>query len=148
MSLEQTPSDKKSLAAPTPTDGEGLSQAPQLFTVFISVSTIRFSHHSDTLIIPHLPGEGCWILSELPPPPSASSSSSSSFSSPPPAAGPQLQPSSPSVWLPDLNHGHHSPVLAAGPQPRPAPPSVGCRTSTTAIPGAVLAAGPQPPCQI
>ena len=70
MSLEQTPSDKKSLAAPTPTDGEGLSQAPQRFTVFISVSTILFSHYSDTLIIfcqwpgakPSAPRGNQWIL--------------------------------------------------------------------------------------
>ena len=70
-------------------------------------------------------------------------------------AGPQPQPSTPSVpcrtsttaihaqcSLPDLNHSHprpvfaapHShprPVFAAGPQPQPSTPSVRCRTSTT-----------------
>ena len=62
------------------------------------------------------------------------------------AAGPQPQPSTPSVRcrtsttaihaqcsLPDLNHSHPRPVFAAGPQPQPSTPSVRCRTSTTAI---------------
>ena len=60
-------------------------------------------------------------------------------------AGPQPQPSTPSVpcrtsttaihsqcSLPDLNHSHPRPVFAAGPQPQPSTPSVRCRTSTTA----------------
>ena len=70
MSLEQTPSDKKSLAAPASTDGEGLSQEPQRFTVFVLVRTILFSPYSDTLIIfcqwpgakPSTPRGNQWIL--------------------------------------------------------------------------------------
>ena len=87
-------------------------------------------------------------------------------------AGPQPQPSTPSVRcrtsttaiqaqcsLPDLNHSHPLPVFAAGPQPQPSTPSVRCRTSTTAIhaqcslpdlnhshPRPVFAAGPHPQC--
>ena len=88
------------------------------------------------------------------------------------AAGPQPQPSTPSVRcrtsttaihaqcsLPDLNHSHPRPVFAAGPQPQPSTPSVRCRTSTRAIRAQcslpdlnhshlspVFAGGPQPQC--
>ena len=105
--------------------------------------------------VPHLPGEGCWILCQLPPPASSSSSSSSS----PPlllvllvllvilvvlVVLVQLRPAIHSVLcrtstthaqcsLPDLNHDHPRPVFPAGPQPRVSMPSVPCRTSCRKI---------------
>ena len=112
------------------------------------------------LFFPHLLGEGCKILRQLP-----LLLLFSSFSSLPSAG-----PSTPSVRcrtstttihaqcsLPDLNHDHPPPVFAAAPQPQPATPSVRCRTSTTTShaqcslpdlnhdhPRPVFAAGPQP----
>ena len=64
---------------------------------------------------PHLPGEGCYILSEL-----FSSSASASSSS-----------QSRSQWaLPDLNRELQIAVGTAGPPPRAQDPSGHCRTST------------------
>ena len=97
------------------------------------------------VLVPHLPGEGCSILCQLPPP--ASSSSSSSPPRPPrppchpcrpcrPRRPRRPRPTAtrdPQCSLPDLNHDHPRPVFPAGPQPRPSTPSVPCRTSTTTI---------------
>ena len=98
--------------------------------------------HGEFSIFPHLPGEGCQILCQLPAP-LLSSSSPPPRPLRPPA---QPRPSTHSVLcrtstttihaqcsLPDLNHDHPRPVFPAGPQPRVSPPSVPCRTSTTTI---------------
>ena len=73
-------------------------------------------------IFPHLPGEGCWILCQLP-------LLLLLFR--------RLRTSTTTIHaqcsLPDLNHDEPRPVFAAGPQPRPATSSVRCRTSTTTI---------------
>ena len=108
------------------------------------------NHHA---LFPHLPGEGCQILCQLPAPLLLllllvllvlllnCDSRRTVFS-----VGPQPRPSTLSVpcrtstttipaqcSLPDLNHDHPRPVFPAGPQPRVSPPSVPCRTSTTTI---------------
>ena len=116
------------------------------------------------VVFPHLPGEGCWILCQLPAPPLLSSPllSSPLLSSPLLVSSPRLLSSSPllvssPLLLLLLNHDHPRPVFPAGPQPRPSTPSVPCRTSTTTItaqcslpdlnreyPRPVFPAGPQP----
>ena len=98
-------------------------------------------------LVPHLSGEGCYILCGF-------ISSSSSFSSSwllrasalSFATGPQPRSSAPSVRyrtstaiicaqcsLPDLNRNHLRPVFAADPQPRSSARSVRCRTSTAIL---------------
>ena len=86
---------------------------------------------------------------------SSAPASSSSSSSPRPPRPTAIR--DPRRSLPDLNHDHPRPVFPAGPQPQPSAPSVPCRTSTTTIraqcslpdlnhdhPRPVFPAGPQP----
>ena len=82
--------------------------------------------------IPHLPGEGCQILSELF---SSSSASSASSASSPAASSSQsrsqwAQPDLHREWDLELNRELQIAVGTAGPQPRLPGRSGHCRTST------------------
>ena len=86
------------------------------------------------LFVPHLPGEGCLILSERMP---AISSSSSSSTSCPPRPPPRLR----------LFHLHFRLANLANSSPSSSPTSqlsAHCWTSTCELPSSVRTAGPQP----
>ena len=84
------------------------------------------------LFFPHLPGEGCYILSERMP-----ASSSSSSTSCPPRCPPRLR----------LFHLHFRLANLANSSPSSSPTaqlSAHCWTSTCELPSSVCTAGPQP----